>query len=161
MRHTAPHFMAYFGVICFANMGGGGCRNCFHLRLILRLRLRFLPLYPSSSCRSGPTYLTCCQDMLCNSCAYTRLTFPPAEGSAPCGNCTASLVLGFFCWGGTGWGEPGICDGRMPLSKGQTTTVLPKRCDTPCLAQERPKLRNSCMTVRCRAPDGQRHRTVM
>ena len=27
--HTTPHFMAYFGVIFFANMGGGGGRNCF------------------------------------------------------------------------------------------------------------------------------------
>ena len=24
VRHTTPHFMAYFGSICFANMGGGG-----------------------------------------------------------------------------------------------------------------------------------------
>ena len=63
--------------------------------------------------------------------------------------------------GERGGGEPGICDGRMPLRTGQTNTVLPKRCDTPCLAQGRPKLRNICMTVRCRSPDGQRHRTVM
>ena len=27
--HTTPHFMAYFGAICFANMGGGSCRNRF------------------------------------------------------------------------------------------------------------------------------------
>ena len=25
----SPHFMAYLGAIFFANMGGGGCRNCF------------------------------------------------------------------------------------------------------------------------------------
>ena len=43
----------------------------------------------------------------------------------------AEPELGFF-WGGGdgGGGEPGICDGRMPLSTGQTNTVLPKRCDT-------------------------------
>ena len=70
--------------------------------------------------------------------------------------------LGFFCWGGErGGGEPGICDGRMPLSTRQTNTVPPKRCDTPCLAQGRPKLRNICMMVPCRSTDGQRHRTVM
>ena len=23
--------MAYFGAICFASMGGGGCRNCFQV----------------------------------------------------------------------------------------------------------------------------------
>ena len=50
-------------------------------------------------------------------------------------------------------GEPGICDGRMPLSTGQTNAVPPKRCDTPCLAQGRPKLCNICMTVRCHSPD--------
>ena len=30
LRHTTPHFMAYFGVIVFANMGGGGGQNYFH-----------------------------------------------------------------------------------------------------------------------------------
>ena len=30
LRHTTPLCMAYFGVIFFANMGRGGCRNCFH-----------------------------------------------------------------------------------------------------------------------------------
>ena len=29
LRHTTPHFMAYFGVIFFANMGGGGGQNYF------------------------------------------------------------------------------------------------------------------------------------
>ena len=66
-----------------------------------------------------------------------------------------------FVGGERGGGEPGICDGRMPLSTRQTNTVPPKRCDTPCLAQGRPKLRNICMTVRCRSADGQRHRTVL
>ena len=34
-----PHFMAYFGSIVFANMGGGGGQNCFQkgsLRNVLR-----------------------------------------------------------------------------------------------------------------------------
>ena len=30
LRHTTPHFMAYFGVIFFANMGGGGGQPYFH-----------------------------------------------------------------------------------------------------------------------------------
>ena len=30
VRHTTPHFTAYFGVIFSANMGGGGGRNYFH-----------------------------------------------------------------------------------------------------------------------------------
>ena len=75
--------------------------------------------------------------------------------------CSFEILL----WGGGGGNgvgrEPGICDGRMPLSTGQTNSVPPKRCDTPCLAQERPKLHNICMIVRCRSPGGQRHRTVM
>ena len=29
LRHTTPHFMAYFGVIFFANMGGAGGQNYF------------------------------------------------------------------------------------------------------------------------------------
>ena len=29
LRHTTPHFMAYFGVIFFANMGDGGGQNYF------------------------------------------------------------------------------------------------------------------------------------
>ena len=36
---------------------------------------------------------------------------------------------------------------------GALSAVLPKRCDTPCLAQGGPKLRNICMTVRCRSAD--------
>ena len=71
-------------------------------------------------------------------------------------------LIGILLLGGErGGGEPGICDCRMPLSTGQTNTVPPKRCDIPCLAQGRPRLCNICMTVRCRSPDGQRHRTVM
>ena len=31
MRHTTPHFMAYFGCIFFANMGGGVGQNYFHI----------------------------------------------------------------------------------------------------------------------------------
>ena len=75
---------------------------------------------------------------------------------------SSSPSLGILLLGGErGGGEPGICDGRMPVITGQTNTVPPKRCDTPCLAQGRPKLHNICMTVWCRSPDGQRHRTVM
>ena len=32
LRHTTAHFMAYYGVIFFANMGGGGGQNYFHRR---------------------------------------------------------------------------------------------------------------------------------
>ena len=60
--------------------------------------------------------------------------------------------------GERGGGDPGICDSPMPLCTGQTNTEPPKACDTPCLAQGRPKLRSMtlCMTVRCRSADGKR-----
>ena len=58
-------------------------------------------------------------------------------------------------------GNRGSVTAGCPSAQRHTNTVLPKRCDTPCLAQGRPKLRNICITVRCRSPDGQRHRTVM
>ena len=96
-----------------------------------------------------------------------RVGFALPDG-LPRGRCRVNFsfeietFIGILLLGGNGvGGEPGICDGRMPLSTGQTNTVPPKRCDTPCLAQGRPKLRNICMTVRRRSPDGQRHRTVM
>ena len=60
-----------------------------------------------------------------------------------------------------GEGDPGIRDSPMPLVTGQTNTVPPKRCNTPCLAQGRPKLHNIGMTVRRRSADGKRYRTVM
>ena len=84
------------------------------------------------------------------------VTSPYSNGAVQIRVCLELAKLGFF-WN-TGGGEPGICDGRMPLSTGQTNTVPPKRCYIPCLAQARSKLRNTCMTVRCRSPDGQRHR---
>ena len=31
LRHTTPNFMTYFGVMFFATMGGGGCRNDFQI----------------------------------------------------------------------------------------------------------------------------------
>ena len=30
LHHTTPHFVAYFGSIFLANIGGGGGQNCFH-----------------------------------------------------------------------------------------------------------------------------------
>ena len=74
------------------------------------------------------------------------------------------VLLGYSGGGGGGnvvRGDAGIYDRLMPLRTGRTNTVPPKRCDAPCLAQRGPKLRNTCMTVRCRSADGKRHRTVM
>ena len=34
LRHTTPHFTAYFGGILFANMGGGGGQTYFHYYLV-------------------------------------------------------------------------------------------------------------------------------
>ena len=66
-----------------------------------------------------------------------------------------------FDGGGTWRGDTGICDSPMTLGTGQTNTAPPERCDTPCLAQGGPKLRNIYITIWCGAGDGKRHLTAM
>ena len=49
----------------------------------------------------------------------------------------------------------------ISLGTGETNTVLPKRCNTPCLLQGRPKSHNIRGTAQSRSADCKRLRTVM
>ena len=56
LRHTTPHFMVYLGVICFANMGGGGGQNYFHFCPATSICL----FWPTGMLLSGPLYFAIC-----------------------------------------------------------------------------------------------------